>query len=47
MLIKLLIYHRNIISYIYVYVCCIYMYIYNNKSTDKNTVKYRTDKQYR
>ncbi len=23
-----------------------YVYILNNKSTDKNTLKYRTDKQY-
>ncbi len=51
MLVKLLIYHKNIDVciymciniYIYIYVCvcvCVYIYIYiNKKSTDKNTVK--------
>ncbi len=51
MLIKLLIYHRNIYfihicvcMYVCIYVCiyiyvCVYIYIYITKSTDKNTVK--------
>ncbi len=50
MLIKLLIYHRNIyISYIYVYVCMyICMYIYKQQKVPiRIPLKYRTDKQYR